>query len=145
RPLGTLFANTVNSQPVNVNLVPVQASSPGGETGEGDTANVEIWATFRNNGNTQVVNAFNVTFYADAALTVPIGTAVVLQQVIGGSQIAYRASVAWDNLMPGVHPFWAKIDSTNVVPESNESDNVIRGIVLVDGDSTYLPVSYFQP
>lgn len=145
RPLGTLFANTVNSQPVNVNLVPVQASSPGGETGEGDTANVEIWATFRNNGNTQVVNAFNVTFYADAALTVPIGTAVVLPQVIGCSQIAYRASVAWDNLMPGVHPFWAKIDSTNVVPESNESDNVIRGIVLVDGDSTYLPVSYFQP
>src|SRR5690606_33556205 len=130
RPLGTLFASTVHSKATSVNLIPVQAGSPGGKTGEGGTADVEIWATFRNNGNTHVANAFNVTFYSDPALAVPIGTAVVQPQVMGCSQIAYRSSITWSGLTPGLHYFWARIDSSNVVPESNDGDNIIRGTVL---------------
>jgi hypothetical protein len=51
------------------------------------------------------------------------------------------ASVNWSNLPPGVHQFWVKIDSTNNVLETIESDNYGTGTVIVNGKQVYLPVA----
>jgi hypothetical protein len=59
----------------------------------------------------------------------------------GCSRMMRVASVNWDNLPPGVHPFWVKIDSTNSIVETNESDNFGAGIVIVDGSQVFLPVT----
>jgi hypothetical protein len=51
------------------------------------------------------------------------------------------AEVTWQNLPPGVHPFWVKIDSTNAVSETSENDNIGSGLVIINGKQTFLPVA----
>jgi hypothetical protein len=93
-----------------------------------------------NSGNTQLTTPFTVTAYADQALTQPIGSAVVTQSISGCFQRTARVSVAWPNLSLGTHAFWIKVDSTNVVKESAEDDNVIMGKLTIYPHGVLLPL-----
>lgn len=138
--IGQMFRNTVMTIPPTVNLIPDQASNPIVFAGAG-TADVNLWLTFRNNGNTALRQPFSVTFYANAALTNVIGTAIVSNDdMIGCGQQAYQASTIWNNLPVGTYPFWAKVDSTGTISESDENDNVITGTVTVNESGVLLPV-----
>ncbi|WP_374689787.1 CARDB domain-containing protein [Promineifilum sp.] len=137
-------------------------------TAEGDTAvilmadeadgraDALITASFRNSETLSVVEPFVITFYADAALTTPIGSAVVKPAVTGSvagcswGQNARTVSVTWPDLSPGTYRYWAKVDSGGEINESDESDNVTTGGVVTvypAGDypyTTYLPITRWK-
>ena len=50
------------------------------------------------------------------------------------------ASVIWSDLPVGSHQFWAKIDPLDLINESNETDNITSGEVLVLPARSYMPV-----
>jgi subtilase family serine protease len=94
---------------------------------------------FLNNGNQSAI-PFTVSFYADAELTQPIGSAVI-QEARGCANTLYTVTTTWPDLPSGVHTFWAKVDSQNVIGEFSETDNVISGLVMVNPYQTFLPLT----
>lgn len=143
RPLGQLYMYRINSIQTYVNLLSDGAGTIFASSDSTGSADVDIWATFRNNGTTHITEPFNVTFYANPALTQVIGTATVTPEpiVAGCAQMNYRASVTWEDLEPGIHKYWVAVDDDNDIGESNETDNRNRGIVFVDGELLHLPVA----
>lgn len=143
RQLGQQFMNHVNSIPTYINLIPEVAAFPSAEPDGTGTADLDIWINFRNNGITHVEDPFVVSFYSNAGLTNLIGTATIdpLYPVTGCSQAAYKATVTWNNVTPGIHQYWAKVDGQNDISESIENDNVIQGEVYVGLPDIYLPVT----
>lgn len=146
-PVGQAFKNFVAAQPTNINLLVDYVNNPTPNTGGGNTANAKLTVTMRNNGSSAPMGAFFVTFYKDAALTQPIGTTSIAAPgpstpgMTGCGRLAKEASVMWNNLSPGVHKFWVKLDSTNNVIEVSESDNFGSGIVIVNPEQSYVPIS----
>jgi hypothetical protein len=145
--VGQAFKAFVQTRPTSVNLLADGTNHPTAVTGGGGTANVKLTVTVRNNGNIAPPGNFFVTFYKDAGLTQPIGTTSIpgpgpsTPGMAGCARMAIKASVNWNNLPPGVHCFWAKIDSTNAVIEVTEGDNVASGIVFVNPEQAYFPVT----
>ena len=103
------------------------------------TATVTVGVDIHNNGDTNAGQPFAVTFYADQNLSQPIGSAVIPDQN-GCAQGALRVETVWTNLPPGVHRYWVKADSGQVIGESNETDNVASGVVIIDPLQVFLPV-----
>lgn len=143
RPLGEQYRDRAVSLAKTVNLAVQQAGTIFADNGGAAGADVPIWATFVNNGSSHVTEPFDVTFFADAALTNEIGTAAIMPGpfVAGCSSMSYRAEVTWHDLPPGVHRYWAQVDSNYDIGETSEADNRIRGIVFVDGEVQFLPVT----
>lgn len=132
-PMGTTFRNYVAAQPVKRNLLVTQVAHPLVYTNGGGTTSATLSVYFKNNGNTAVTTPFNVTFYSDAAMTNVIGATTYTPKVEGCAMVTYESlSIQWNNLAPGAHPFWVKIDTSGIVFETNENDNVGTGMVLVD-------------
>ncbi len=144
--VGQAYQAFVQAESTNVNLFVDSLNNPVGDTGGGGTADVELTVTIRNNGNTAPGGTFFVTFYKDAGLTQPIGTTSIAAPnpngpgMTGCSRLTKEASIDWNNLSPGVHRFWVKLDSTNAVIELSESDNVGAGIVFIDADQAFVPI-----
>jgi hypothetical protein len=140
-PMGQQFKNEIATRPLTINLLPDHASSPVAftETPTG-TVNVPLSIGVRNNGNRPVTMPFTVTFYRDAARTQSIGSTTI-SGVGGCARRMAMATVTWNNLGPGVHSYWAVIDSGNVIPETNKSDNVIAGKVFVNPRQIFLPAT----
>lgn len=119
-------------------------------------ADAVITASFRNSGTLSVVDPFTVTFYADAALTSPIGSVVVKPAATGAvagcswGQNARTVNITWPNLPLGTHPYWARIDSGGQINETDEGDNItIGGVVTIyaAGDfpyTAYLPITRWR-
>lgn len=143
--VGQAYKNFVAAQPVNKNLFVDNVNVPVVNTGGNGTANAKLTVIMRNNGNAAPGNYF-VTFYKDAALTQPIGTASVpapgpsTAGMTGCARLTKPASVNWNNLSPGVHKFWVKIDSTNAIAETSENDNFGTGTVFVNAEQSFVPV-----
>ena len=146
--MGAAYRAIVAAQPTSINLTAGSAPNVVGYvTQPGDTGTVSIQVGFFNNGTTGVGDPFEVTFYADAALTEVIGTAVVDQDSHGtingcawGRNTDFTA-VTWSDLPVGVHQFWAKIDSSNVITaETDESDNVASGKVTIYPEANFTPI-----
>ena len=94
----------------------------------------------RNNGNLDLRDTdFRVTFYSDAARTMPIGSAVI-PALPGCARRPELAMVPWPDASPGFHYYWYKIDSLNQVSESSEADNTGRGMIIVRPQQLFLPV-----
>jgi hypothetical protein len=146
-PVGQAYKSFVEAQAVNVNLLVDHANNPVVNTGGGGTANAKLTVTVRNNGNSAPGTNFFVTFYKDPGLTQPIATTSVpgpgptTPGMTGCGRLSKEASVNWNNLTPGVHKFWVKVDSTNAVIELTESDNFGSGTVFVNAEQSYIPVS----
>ncbi len=145
RPLGAMYRDRAAAAAGFVNLVGDSAAQIFAATDGSGTADVDIWAAFRNTGINHITAPFEVTFYSNAALTNVIGVYNVTPEpeVAGCGNRDYRANTMWNNRAPGVHKFWAKIDAGNDIGESNEGDNVIMGRVFVDGEALYLPINLF--
>ncbi len=142
RPLGQMYKDRILSVNPTLNLVKDSAGTIFVSTDGAASVDVDIWAMFRNSGNSHVTDSFNVKFYSNAALTNPIGTITITPDPIiaGCAQMNYEASLTWNDLATGVHRYWAKIDSGNEIGETNENDNVVSGIVFVNGDMLHLPI-----
>ena len=142
--VGQNYLNHIQAQTLYKNLVASNAlPSIAFTTPPTNTASATLTIEFHNNGNTQINQPFNVTFYSDAGLTQEIGTVPVNPTLQGCARQTYTASIDWTGLTPGLHPYWVKVDSDNTISETNggsESDNNAAGIVLVDPESVYLPI-----
>jgi len=138
---GVAYQSFVANRPTYVNLLPVQvwSSSNFAVTPTG-TLTVTLSIKMVNNGNTSSAVPFTVTAYGDKALTQPIGSVIVTTTIGGCVQRTVQLSVKWSGLTIGTHFFWFKVDSTGVITESDESDNVILGQVTVYPIGLWLPL-----
>ena len=139
--VGQMFRSNVASRALAPNLVPrlLGGSAPiltSGSPSVTATLPVEIV----NNGNQLVTAPLSVTFYSDQALTQVIGSVVIQADLSGCARRRVTASVAWPNLGAGFHSYWVKVDSANVIAETNETDNVVTGHVVVGSRRLYLPL-----
>jgi hypothetical protein len=144
---GQAFHDYVEDLSTTINLYEDGVNNPVVDTGGNSTVSVKLTVGIRNGGNVAPQTNFYVTFYRDADLTSPIGTATITKPgpvnpgMTGCSRMERTAEVTWQNLPPGVHPFWVKIDSTNAVSETSENDNIGSGLVIINGKQTFLPVA----
>ncbi|HSH02158.1 MAG TPA: hypothetical protein VLL52_06515 [Anaerolineae bacterium] len=138
--IGQNYHTHVQSDPLYINLHGVTGSHTSVSLeSNATTASPTIRAYFYNNGNTAIDDTFVVSFYdEDNGGTVFTSTGIS-PSVLGCARDLYVAEVVWPNLTPGIHHFSARIDSTNVVNETNNNDNIVYGFVIVDGSSLYMP------
>jgi hypothetical protein len=145
-PVGQAFQPAALSGGATFNLVPAwlshsfaQSPTPGG------SADVTLTAIVRNILYGRSATPFTVTFYENAALTQPIGQADVPGP--GGDPPALdncatpqaTVSVIWQDVPPGYHEYWVKVDSGDTINESNEGDNVAKSFVIINPYQNYSP------
>ena len=118
--------------------------------GETATTTVPIRINYINGGTRAIIDPFTVTFYSDQALTKVIGAALVdpaADGMVDGCNFqgeSKEVEIDWPNLGVGVHPYWARIDSGNVIQETNETDNVTtRGVISVYDAGIFTHSVYF--
>ncbi|MFL7837309.1 MAG: CARDB domain-containing protein [Candidatus Promineifilaceae bacterium] len=141
--IGKTFRNYVSAETPYRNLVVDRAISDAVPAQSDDNATAQIGVIFRNNGNLDVQNPFNVTFYSNSGLTAEIGTVRINPEIAGCATASYEATVEWSGLSQGTHKFWVVIDSDDEILESpafNNPDNIGNGIVVVYSDRLNLPL-----
>ncbi len=115
-----------------------------------NTGSAVLTASFRNSGTRSVIEPVTVTFYSDQAMTKVIGTATYDPNVRGAligctweGRNSDHVSVIWKNLPVGTHKYWAKVDASNNVAETNEGDNAITvpGNVTIMSKGLFVPVT----
>ncbi len=147
--LGVTFKSSVEAEPNYINLYPARVNSPFAFTDGSTTADVTLTARVGNNGPT-TAGSFQVTFYSNSALTNVIGSASIPAKssnfpgMTGCGTRNIAVSVPWNDLGPGMHHFWVKVDSGNAITESppgqdGEANNVLRGTVFIDPLQMFLP------
>jgi hypothetical protein len=137
---GHTFKNFIAALPSNTNLFPTSVPGQWADiVPPATTADAPMVVWLSNNGNT-LAPPFTVTFYSDAGLSQPIASTVV-NNVRGCARDEYEVTATWPGLPAGVHQFWVKVDSTSLIGETNENDNVGTGLVVVGGDRVYLPIT----
>jgi hypothetical protein len=140
-PVGQMFKANVASRPLSSNLLPRATSGVAPlVTAENPSVTATLFIEMVNNGNRLVATPLTVTFYANAALTQTVGSVVITSGVPGCTRRRIAATAAWPDLEVGWHPFWARVDSDDVIFETNEADNVITGQVFVGTHSVHLPL-----
>ena len=142
-PVGQTYRQEVMARERYVNLTVVEVEAiPGYVPTGGSTGTAELRAAFSNNGSQSLAAPFEVTFFADEALTQPIGSETIQPALNGCARSLVLAAATWSNLAPGTFPFWVKIDSQNNISESDESitDNVAQGWVTIYPESAFLPL-----
>ena len=140
-PQGQRWQSYVQAIQPQVNLLPwevpgVVADIPPAA----ESVTVTISATLVNNGNTAPTGAIVATFYSNALLTETIGSAT-FSGLGGCAWHEVVVTTTWSALGPGVHPFWVQVDSSRRVAETDETDNVAQGVVLVAPHRLFLPVA----
>jgi len=141
--VGEQFRDAVETQRAAINLWPAAAGSYSAYIGSSvGTATAGLWVDILNSGNTNSRAPFTITFYADSQLSQPIGSLSFAGTLRGCSIGPQRVGVQWAGLTAGVHAFWVKVDSSNMVVEDDETDNVASGIVTVYHYGTFLPIIY---
>lgn len=125
---------TVNLLPADV---PVLVEHAANGT---DPVTVTLSAEVRNNGNIAVTGTVTVTFYSDQLLTTPIATTAFTTALSGCALRGTVVTTTWQNLDTGLHRFWVKVDSSEAITETLETDNVAQGMVLVNPLTFYLPL-----
>jgi len=139
--VGETYRTYVAGRPQYINLQPEHvAGSPSFLPGTDTTGSAAIHAEVVNIGNVQTAAPFGVTFYADSALTQPIGSVQLQSAVAGCMSQAPTATVMWSGLALGTHQFWVKVDSSNALNESDESDNIGTGFVTIYRHGIMLPL-----
>lgn len=149
--MGSTYRNIIAAEPTTVNLVAGSAPHVAGHlVAPATTADAIISVNFFNNGTTSIIDPFAVTFYADAAMTTEIGTAVIDPATHGAingcawGRNSDKASVLWTNLAVGTHTYWVKIDSNDDINnETNANDNIATGQVTIFPRGNRLPIIQF--
>ena len=131
--VGQNYKTWVDAQSKFINLKAGEAQNIVTEAEANGLGSANLEVSFRNDGTSTINQPFSVTFYADAALTQPIGTQVFDAGMAGCAWgfNTHSATAVWNNLPPGQYTYWAKIDSNNEIGESGEGDNVTSGAVTI--------------
>ena len=139
---GQRWQSYVTAISPTVNLLPAHVPIATARTINGtDPVTVSLSAVVVNNGNMAVTGTVTVTFFSDAALTIPIGSDT-LTELRGCVRREAVAATTWVNRPVGQHSFWVKVDSPEAVTESDEADNVASGMVLVSSHPLFMPLVF---
>jgi hypothetical protein len=137
---GERWRDYVTAIPPTINLLPAQVPTVAGTLIDGGTvASVTLSAVVKNSGNSAVHEPVTVTFYSDENLTIVIGSAT-FDNLGGCARPQTVVTTTWDGLALGPHPFWVKVDSADVIPESRETDNVMDSWVAIVLPRMLLPL-----
>jgi hypothetical protein len=146
--VGQAFQSAADNQEQYINLFSDLTSSPIEFTQTPtQTVDATLSLSVRNNGNITPLTPFVVTFYKDGALNQPIGTATVqppglnLAGMVGCARRGVIVEVLWEGLHTGFHRYWAEIDGDGWIIESDESDNIASGFVLVNPEQIFIPIA----
>jgi hypothetical protein len=140
--VGRTFRDYVANEPVYRNLVVDRVDNVAVQAQPDNNATARISVLLRNNGNADVQQPFNVTFYSNSGLTAKIGTVRINPLVKGCATTSYKAAVDWTGLSKGAHQFWVVVDSEGEIQESptGNVDNTGQGTVIVRSDYAAMPV-----
>lgn len=137
---GQAYASRASQAARYINLFPATTAAVA-LPASGGASTAILRAEIRNVGANETTGKTTVTFYADAALTQPIGSVVVVNQLRGCEANGVPVSIQWPGRTPGKWDYWVVVDATNLWPESNENDNVLKGSVFVGSQWMFLPVT----
>lgn len=104
------------------------------------TTTVTVGIDFYNNGVTPIHTPLKVTFYANAAHTQIIGSTMFYPAVRGCARDTYTAVIQWRNLGPGIHRYWAEVDTGHTVLADDHQDNFAQGVVMVNPYQVFIPI-----
>jgi hypothetical protein len=136
--VGQRWQTYARAIPPEYNLFPTQAPTATGAVIGSGGASANLRAQIKGGGNTALAGPATVTFYSDASLTSPIGSAA-FSGLAGCERGAAWVSTPWTGLSPGTYPFWVKVDSPNEVAETDETDNVMQGWAVIQPFGIALP------
>ncbi len=138
--MGETYRDHVFAEPTHVNLNVGGVSGTVVSQDENGTVTAHLSVEFRNNGNIAIQEPFSVTFFEDAELTQPIDSTTITPIIRGCATQIYISELEWEVTSLGTHPFWVKIDSNNVIRETDETDNIGFGQFASDGSLYTLDV-----
>jgi hypothetical protein len=142
RPPGDMFASIAQAQPISIDLYAYQAhGDPMFAAFMTQTVTATLNVMFANSGNYNVSQPINVTFWDGPPGTGSIIGTQVFTNGISGCGGTAMASVTWPNLTAGLHQFYAQVDSDHTFGESNESNNLAIGQVLIGTYRIFLPIT----
>jgi hypothetical protein len=136
-PLGQVFAAYTNQQlpAVDLNVVANSSAAPWA----GHPITFTLQAMVGNQGNISVGAPFTVTFYdGPPGSGAPIGQARIPSGLTGCGGAA-AISTTWTVSSPGLHEFYVEADSTHIITEADDSNNIAIGWALVSTQRVYLP------
>jgi hypothetical protein len=140
--VGQAWRDYVREIPPEPNLFVADVPTATGSASCGTCASiVTLQVLLANNGNVPPGGPVSVTFYADEALTQPIGTAVVAAPA-GCVRKVVGAAVVWDGVCAGTSSFWIQITTEGGPAERTLEDNVAEGSIVLDERpcvQTFLP------
>ena len=134
--LGQYYRQEALNETLQPNLV-VRADSPI-TIGSSVSTAFAVWV--QNIGNTQATGPIRVTIYADANLTQVVGSAPIYTNVFGCGASTRKVYIQAGNLPDGEQNFWVKVDSNNLISETNEGDNVRQITARIFKSRVLLPV-----
>jgi hypothetical protein len=140
RPLGDAFAAYTQAISPGVDLLAVSYVAEAVPIGAGGTASTTLHATVSNIGNISVSQPITVSFYAGLPPASTLIASTVMTRPLAGCAAAFDVAALWPNLSAGFHPFYAELDPSNAVAETNESNNRITGSLFVATYQRHLPL-----
>jgi hypothetical protein len=129
-----------------VNLRATAVPTTTGHLLPGGDASVTLLAHVINNGDLVISDEVTVTFYADEALTVPLGSTTITN--IPGCarrELSVALQAVWPGAGIGAHDYWFQLDAGGALSETDETDNVGEGIAYIFGHATFLPLAFRGP
>lgn len=131
RPIGDDFAAYTRAISPSVDLLAVSLATPAVPIGAGGTASATLRATVSNIGNISVSQPITVSFYAGLPPSGTLFASTAVTLPLAGCAATLDVTALWPNLSAGVHPFYADLDGSNIIAETDESNNQIMGKVFV--------------
>lgn len=102
-------------------------------------ATITLEALASNVGNAPITRTVTIRFYDDAEHQ--IGSDQVIAGPLAGCADVYTASVVWADVAPGAHTVKVVVDPSDGIPESNEGNNQVYGMVMVAKAQIHLPLA----
>ncbi len=137
RPLGNVFAAYTGAIPLTIDLLAVKLTA---DPIAGNNQTATLHATISNIGNISVSRPIDIAFYSGAP---PGGTWIGTKTItppLAGCATTAVVSITWPNLNEGRYPVYAQIDPDPAITETNETNNVVTGQVLVASHQVFMPI-----
>jgi len=129
------------SPTVNLKLARIW-TDPAAPFSQGEAITITLLAYVVNNGNIATSGSATVRFYEGNPNQG--GTLIGEQSIpsLDGCASGVLVTVAWRNVPPGSHTVYAVVDHDGMIPESDESDNMLKSIIMVATQRVFVPAIF---
>ncbi len=113
---------------------------PGPTVSPSGTATVTLQIDIVNSGNTSVEDPFTVAFYERIGSTLDLIATTTITNPVPGCAGMVTAQVEWSHADLGPHQLSVLVDSTDLVDETDESNNALEKMVYIADHHICLPL-----